>query len=83
VSFFDPLLNFDGQPYHRVKFKSIVQEQIVIGYLSQGGVSFGDTERMTPYERQIAYDTLKEIIDSQIEGRKKAMEEHKNNQGRR
>lgn len=37
----------------------------MIGYLSKGGVTYGDTEGMTPHERKIAMDTLKEILEEQ------------------
>ena len=55
----------DGQYYHRVRFKQIISEQVAIGYMSKGGVSYSDTDNMTPYERKIAYDTLIEIIQGQ------------------
>lgn len=48
-----------------MRFKSIVQEQVVIGYLSKGGVTYSDTERMSPYERKIVLDALKELLDKQ------------------
>lgn len=77
MSFFDPLLTSDGQPYNRLKFKQIVSEQVTIGYLSKGGVSYKDTDQMTPFERKIAYETLKEIYDEQYAAQKKAIEEAK------
>lgn len=64
-SFFDPLLTSDGQPYSRVRFKSILQEQVLIGYLTKGGVTYRDTEEMSPYERKLVLDTMKEVIDGQ------------------
>ena len=74
-SFFDPLLTSDGQPYHRLKYKQIISEQVTIGYLSKGGVSYSDTDNMTPYERKIAYETLKGIYDEQYAAQMKAIEE--------
>lgn len=47
----------------------------MISYLSKGGVTYGDTEEMTPYERKVAYDTLREIYDEQAKAQKKAMEQ--------
>lgn len=64
----------DGRPYAPEKYKSIVQEQVILGYLTQGGVSYQDTEEMTPYERKIAYDTIKEIIESQNKMRQEAID---------
>lgn len=64
-NFFDPLLTSDGQPYHRVKFKSIIQEQVLIGYLTKGGVTYGDTEKMSPHERKLVLDAMKEVIEGQ------------------
>lgn len=43
--------------------------------MSKGGVSYSDTDNMTPYERQIAYETLKGIYDEQYAVQQKAFEE--------
>ena len=77
-SFFDPLLTSDGQPYHRLKYKQIISEQVTIGYMSKGGVSYRDTDNMTPYERKIAYETLKGIYDEQYAAQQKALDEARN-----
>lgn len=66
MNFFDPLLTSDGQPFHRVKYKQIVSEQVTLGYLTKGGVSYRDSEEMTPYERKIALDTITEILNEQV-----------------
>lgn len=55
----------DGRPYHRVRYKQIVEEQVTLSYLTKGGVTYGDSEEMTPYERKIALDTMTEIINAQ------------------
>ena len=62
---FDPLLTSNGQPYHRVRYKQIIEEQVTLGYLTKGGVSYGDTEQMTPYERKIALDVITDILKQQ------------------
>lgn len=67
----------DGQPYHRAKYKEIVSEQVTLGYLTKGGVSYQDSEMMTPYERKIALDTMKEIYKSQQEQRDQAFQQMK------
>jgi hypothetical protein len=58
-------LTYDGQPYHRLKYRNIIEEQVLIGYLSKGGVSYHDTDIMTPYERRIAKETLEKIVQEQ------------------
>lgn len=63
----------NGKPYYRERFREIVREQVAIGYYSKGGVNYGDTEIMTPYERTLAYEALKEIIDAQNEANEKAV----------
>lgn len=63
----------NGEPYHRLRYKTIVQEQVMIGYLSKGGVTYGDTENMTPHERKIAMDTIKEILEEQNKQREQAL----------
>lgn len=75
MSFFDPLLTSDNKPFAPVKYKSIISEQVLISYLSKGGVTYGDTENMTPYERKVAYDTLREIYDEQAKAQKNAIEQ--------
>lgn len=54
-----------GEYYPRVRFKQIIQEQVMLGYLTKGGVTYGDTENMTPYERKLAIEAMKEVIDTQ------------------
>lgn len=39
----------------------------MIGYLTKGGVSYRDTEDMTPYERRIVLETIKEVLEGQRE----------------
>lgn len=70
VSFFDPLTIDEKKPYAPIRYKAIVQEQIYISYMTKGGVSYSDTEKMTPYERKIATDFIKEMLDAQEEARK-------------
>lgn len=63
----------DGQPYFRARFKSIVEEQVLLGYLTKGGVTYGDTEEMTPHERKIALDTIKELLEAQNKAQENSM----------
>ena len=51
----------DGQPFHRFKFKSIIEEQVLLGYLTNGGVTYADSNEMSPYERKLALDAIKEL----------------------
>lgn len=74
ANFFDPLLTSDGQPYHIAKFKEIVSEQTILGYLTKGGVSFTDSNNMTPYERRLATDAIREFLEAQNEAQKEAIE---------
>ena len=37
----------------------------MLAYLTKGGVTYGDSEEMSPYERKIALDTIQEVIDKQ------------------
>lgn len=50
----------------------------MIGYLSKGGVSYSETDEMTPYERKIVYETLKGIHDEQYRAQQAALEEARN-----
>lgn len=71
---FDPLLTSDGKPYAQLRYKEIIQEQVTIGYLTKGGVTYSDTEEMSPYERKIAMETIKEILKEQAEAQNQAMQ---------
>lgn len=73
----------DGQPYHRVKYKEIISEQVILGYLTKGGVSYNDSENMTPYERKIALDTIKELLETQNQKQEEAMKQAKLNKQNR
>ena len=44
----------------------------MIGYMSKGGVTYGDTEQMTPHERHITLNALKEILEEQAKATKEA-----------
>lgn len=58
MSFFDPLLTEDGEPYAPIRYKSIVFEEY---YISRNiNMTYEDVERMTPYERKLI---LKNISD--------------------
>lgn len=76
-NFFDPPLTSDGEPYWRAKYKSIIQDQVVLSYLTKGGVSYGDTENMTPHERKIALDTIKEMIEAQNKAQQEIIDQSK------
>lgn len=77
MNFFDPLSTYDGKPFKREKYKSIIQEQVILSYLTKGGVTYGDSEMMTPHEREIALSAIKEILKVQSENQAKAVQEAK------
>lgn len=68
----------DGQYYPQVKYKSIIKEQVMIGYLTKGGVTYGDTEEMTPYERKIALETITEVLEQQNQQQQAQIDAAKN-----
>ena len=67
----------DGKPFARVRFKEIISEQVAVGYLTQGGVTYGDSEKMSPHERKLALDAIRELLDAQAESYEKALNEAK------
>lgn len=69
----------DGQPYHRARYKEIIAEQVILGYLTKGGVTYQDSEKMTPHERRIALDTIKELLDTQNRKQEEAINQSKIN----
>lgn len=72
-----------GQPFARVRFKEIISEQVTLGYLTKGGVTYGDSENMSPHERKLAIDAIKEILAQQAEAQQKAIENAKNQSNRK
>lgn len=65
----------DGQPYHRLRYKQIVEEQVTLGYLTKGGVTYQESEEMTPYERKIALDTITGILNDTAKKREEAIKQ--------
>lgn len=37
----------------------------MLAFLTKGGVTYGDSEEMSPYDRKIALDTIQEVLDKQ------------------
>jgi hypothetical protein len=70
-------LTSEGKPFARERFKEIIMEQVTLGYLTKGGVSYSDSEQMSPHERKLALDAIKEILDTQAESYKKILDEAK------
>lgn len=70
-------MTYDGQPYHRAKYKEIVTEQVILGYLTKGGVTYRDSETMTPYERKIAIEAINNLYKEQNEKQEAAVKQAK------
>lgn len=43
--------------------------------MTKGGVTYGDSENMTPYERKIALDAIKELLEEQQKAQDQAIEQ--------
>lgn len=54
----------NGNTWRQNKYKSIIEEQVLISYISQS-LSFIDTDSMCPYDRQIVLETLKQIKEEE------------------
>lgn len=66
----------NGEPYHRARYKAIIQEQVLLGYLTKGGVTYSDTEDMSPHERKLALDAIKEILEGQSTAQRQVLQQH-------
>ena len=64
----------NGEPYYRARYKEIIKEQVVLGYLTRGGVSYEDSDHMTPYERMLSLEAIQDYLTEQNEAQKKAFE---------
>ena len=61
MNFFDPNWTYeDGTPYKAAQYRSIIEEQVMISYLSQS-ISFFDTDMISPHDRKIILNTLRDI----------------------
>lgn len=65
----------EGKPFARVRFKEIISEQVTLGYLTKGGVSYSDSENMSPYERKLAIEAITDFLKAQAEAQEKAINE--------
>ena len=54
----DPLLTNDGKPYGPLRYKSIIQERYII--CKNANISYSDTGKMTPKEREYILEFIKE-----------------------
>ena len=79
MSFFDPLLTSEGKPFVRARFEQIITEQVTLGYLTKGGITYGDSEQMSPHERHLALESITRLLEEQAEAQKKAFEEANQN----
>lgn len=62
----------DGRTYKHHKYDEIIKEQVIISYLSKGAISVQELDEMSPYDRKLISDTLKEIKDAEMPANNKA-----------
>ena len=46
----------------------------MLSYLTKGGVTYGDSENMSPYEREIALSTIQEVLEKQHKAQQEQLE---------
>ena len=63
----------NGKPYSAWRYEEIIKEQILITFLSQGGISLNDTRNLPINDRRIILNTLRKVS----EDKKKQYEEAK------
>lgn len=76
----DPQKTDDGQPYGPIRYKNIVQERYII--TKNSGISYEDTGKMTPTERQLYLDFIAEEFERTKQAIEKAKEESRQNSSR-
>lgn len=77
MSFFDPNLIYDdGTTFKAKKYEEILQEQVLISYMSQS-ISIFDTDMLCPYDRKIIFKTLHEIKEAERESIKETFKPKK------
>ena len=53
-----------------------MQEQVYLSYITKGGVSYSDSEMMSPYERKIALEYMCDLFEKQKELREQRRQSH-------
>jgi len=51
----------------------------MLGYLTKGGVTFAESDDMTPYERKIALDTIRDYLEEQNKVNEKIINDARSN----
>lgn len=69
MNFLDQQTTDDGQPYGPIRYKEIVEERFYIA--KHGHISYADTGRMTPTER----DCIKQLILDDAKRNQEKLEE--------
>ena len=73
MSFFDPHIEMpNGRLYKQERYDRILEEQVAISYASKG-ISIADTDQLSPYDRQVILNAIKEIKEAEAEARAQAM----------
>lgn len=55
----------EGRYTTQIAYDNILQEQVIISYMSKGSVTIADTDLMSPYDRKIIYDSLVKIKEEE------------------
>ena len=53
----------NGKPYCVWKYEEVLKEQLLITFLSQGGISLEDTRHLPINDRRILLSTLRQVSD--------------------
>ena len=62
LSFFDPPLTSSGEPFGPLRYREIVKERYYIA--KQGNISYTDTGKMTPTERELVISYILEELQA-------------------
>lgn len=63
----------NGVPYKIQRHQDIIEEQVLIGYLSKGAINLENTDMVSPYERKLILNAILKIKEQENKAQEDAM----------
>lgn len=63
----------NGLTYKQQRYKDIINEQVLISYLSKGALNMVDTEFVTPFDRELILQSIIDIREQEVKAQEEAM----------
>ena len=63
----------NGLTYKQQRYRDIIDEQVLISYMSKGSLSMTDTEFVSPYDRELILKSIIKIREQELQAQEEAM----------